>query len=187
MTQTAQVAPSLISPRVTFRVTLGLIGLYAVVTAALLPFAAKAGPSMPGFNAFFGGGSFVTEIATAFLLLVLLRQTLRLSVLLLANAYLYSALMALSYVLSYPGAIVPGRPLIGDLQTISWVYNSWISGFALLAFAAVVVRAAWQPVLRARTGTTTGLRRQRRRRRVRSDACRRLRDPERAAAAAGPR
>ena len=145
MTQTAQVAPSLISPRVTFRVTLSLIGLYAVVTAALLPFATKAAPSMPGFNAFFSGGSFVTEIATAFLLLVLLRQTLRLSVLLLANAYLYSALMALAYVLSYPGAIVPGRPLIGDLQTISWVYNSWISGFALLAFAAVVVELRGSP------------------------------------------
>jgi PAS domain S-box-containing protein len=130
---------------VTFRVTLGFIGLYAVVTAALLPFARTTGPTMPGFNAFFAGGTFVTDIATAFLLMVLLRQTPRLSVLLLANAYLYSALMALAYVLSYPEAIARDRPLIGDMQTVSWVYNSWISGFALLAFAAVVVELRGGP------------------------------------------
>ena len=145
MAQTAQAASSSISPRMTFRMTLAVIGLYAVVAAVLLPIASNAGPFMPGFNAFFAGGSFVAEIATAFLLLVVLHQTPRLSVLLLANAYLYSALMALAYVLSYPGAIARDRPLIGDAQTVSWVYNGWISGFALLAFAAVAVELRGSP------------------------------------------
>jgi PAS domain S-box-containing protein len=120
-------------------VTLGFIALYAVVAAVLLPFARDPGPPMPGFNAFFAGGVFVTEIATAFLLLVILRQTLRPSVLLLANAYLYSALMALAYICAYPDAIAPGRMLIGGPQTISWIYNSWIFGFAVLAFTAVMI------------------------------------------------
>jgi two-component system sensor histidine kinase/response regulator len=145
MAQTAQAASPSISSRVTFRVTLAVIGLYIVVAVALLPIASDAGPFMPGFNAFFAGGSFVAEIATAFLLLVLLHQTPRLSVLLLANAYLYSALMALAYVLSYPGAIARDRPLIGGMQTVSWVFNGWISGFALLAFAAVVVELRGSP------------------------------------------
>ena len=93
---------------------------------------------MPGFNAAFAGGVFVAELATSFLLLVLLRQTLRPSVLLLANAYLYSALMALAYLLTYVDALIPGRALIGSPQTIPWIYNSWIVGFASLSFAAVL-------------------------------------------------
>ena len=71
------------------------------------------------WDASFAGGSFVAEIATAFLLLVLLRQTPRLSVLLLANAYLYSALMALAYVLSFPGAIARDRPLAGVVDEVN--------------------------------------------------------------------
>jgi PAS domain S-box-containing protein len=130
---------------ITFRVTLALLALYAILTAILLPFARSAGPPLPGFNAFFGGGVFVTELATAFLLLVLMRQTLRPSVLLLACAYLYSAAMALAYVAAYPDAVAPGRLLIGGPQTVSWIYNSWILGFAVLTFLAVVAELRRRP------------------------------------------
>ena len=46
---------------------------------------------MPGFNAAFAAGVFVAELATWFLLLVMFRQTRKTSVLVLANAYLFSA------------------------------------------------------------------------------------------------
>jgi PAS domain S-box-containing protein len=125
--------------RVTFRVTLALIGLFAVAATVLLPYAHVPGPLLPGFNAAFAAGVCVAELATSFLLLVVLRQTLRPSVLLLAVAYLYSALMALGYMMAYPDAIAPGRQLIGGPQTISWIYNSWIFGFALMSFVAILL------------------------------------------------
>jgi len=131
--------PATASHAVTFRVTLALIGLAVVATLVLLPYAHVAGPSLPGFNAAFAAGVCVAELATAFLLLVVLRQTLRPSVLLLAVAYLYSALMALAYVIAYPDAIAPGRQLIGTPQSISWIYNSWIFGFAAMTFVAVLL------------------------------------------------
>lgn len=131
--------PAAASHTVTFRVTLALIGLLAFTAGVLLPYANVPGPSLPGFNAAFAGGVCVAELATSFLLLVVLRQVLRPSVLLLAVAYLYSALMALAYALAYPDAIAPGRSLIGGPQTVSWIYNSWISGFALMTFAAVLL------------------------------------------------
>ena len=56
------------------RLTLAIIGAYFVLALAFLPFARQAGPAMPGFNSAFGAGVFVTEFATAFLLLVLFRQ-----------------------------------------------------------------------------------------------------------------
>ena len=123
----------------TLRVTAAFIALYAAVTLALLPFAREPGPEMPGFNAAFAAGVFVAELATSFLLLIRFRQTLKASVLLLANAYLFSALMAIAYLLAYPGAVATGRPLMGAEQTISWIYNGWILGFALLALAAIAV------------------------------------------------
>lgn len=117
--------------------TVVFIALYAAVTLALLPFAREPGPEMPGFNAAFAAGVFVAELATSFLLFIRFRQTLKAAVLLLANAYLFSALMAIAYLFAYPGAVAAGRPLIGAGQTISWIYNGWILVFALLALAAI--------------------------------------------------
>ena len=122
-----------------FRATAALIAVYAAIGLALLPFAREPGPEMPGFNAAFSAGVFVAELATSFLLLIRFRQTLKVSVLLLANAYLFSALMAIAYLVTYPGAMTTARPLIGARQAISWVYNGWIWGFALLAVAAIAV------------------------------------------------
>ncbi|HEX9329415.1 MAG TPA: MASE4 domain-containing protein, partial [Reyranella sp.] len=120
-----------------------LIAAYLVVGAALLPFADEPGPELPGFNALFAGGVFVTEGVTCFLLMVVYRRQPRRSVLLLVGAYLFSALMSLGYLLAYPGAVAPGRPLIGTPQSVAWIYNSWIVGFASLTFAAVLVEVLY--------------------------------------------
>src|SRR3954453_20891970 len=100
-----------------------LIAAYLALGAALLPFAGAVGPELPGFNALFAGGVFVTEGLTCFLLMAVYRRHPRRSVLLLVAAYLFSALMSLGYLLAYPGAIAPGRPLIGTPQSIAWIYN----------------------------------------------------------------
>jgi PAS domain S-box-containing protein len=120
-----------------------LVAIYLAIGAALLPFAQEAGPELPGFNALFAGGVFVTEGVTCFLLMVIYRRQPRRSVLLLVGAYLFSALMSLGYLLVYPGAVAPGRPLAGTLQSIGWIYNSWIVGFASLTFAAVLVEVLY--------------------------------------------
>ena len=100
----------------------------------------------------FRGGVFVTEGVTGFLLMVVYRRQPRRSVLLLVGAYLFSALMSVGYLVAYPGAITPGRPLLGTPQSIAWIYNSWIVGFAVLTFAAVLVevlyRAGRAPIAR---------------------------------------
>ena len=93
-------------------------------TLGLLTVCQERGPELPGFNAAFAAGVFVADLATAFLLLIMFRREATRSVLLLAAAFLFSALMALAYLLTSPGAVTSGRPLFGTAQTISWVYNS---------------------------------------------------------------
>ena len=81
-------------------------------------------------------------------------RILVLQVLVLVAAYLFSAVMSLGYLVAYPGAIAPGRPLIGTPQSIGWIYNCWVVGFALLTFAAVLVEMSYgnrrAPDLKAR-------------------------------------
>jgi hypothetical protein len=64
-------------------------------------------------------------------------------VLLLGNAHFYSALMAAAYLLAFPGAIVPGRPLLGAPESIAWIFHAWIAGFAFLTLIAVMLEAGW--------------------------------------------
>ena len=122
-----------------FRIALGLIVAFAAVAIALLPFAKLPGPEMPGINGVFSAVVFVAEISIGFLLFVRFREQRVRSLLLLACAYLYSALMAVLYVLTFPGALMIGRPVLGTPQSVSWVFVTWIFGFASLVLVAVAM------------------------------------------------
>jgi two-component sensor histidine kinase len=113
----------------------------AIATLLLLTVADKAGPATPGVSAFFAAGVFVTELATAFLLFVRLGDVRTWAMLLLGSAYLYSSLMALPYLLAFPGALMRDRSVIGEPQSIAWIFLLWIFGFALLTLIATVVEA----------------------------------------------
>ena len=120
-----------------FRVTLGLIIAFAAVAIALLPFAKLPGPELPGINGVFSAVVFVAEISIGFLLFVRFRQQPVRSLLLLGCAYLFSAMMAVLYVLTFPGALKIGGPVLGTPQTVSWIFVIGIFGFASLALVAV--------------------------------------------------
>jgi hypothetical protein len=124
---------------VVYRTTLAIAVAYALFCLALLAVAARPGPVLPGVSAFFAAGVFVTELATAFLLFVRFREMRTLSLLVLACAYLYSSLMALPYLLTFPGAMLRDVSVIGTAQSVAWIFILWIFGFALLSLAAAVV------------------------------------------------
>ncbi len=129
----------------TQRLVLACIAVYAAVAALLVPFASVPGPPIPGLSAFFGAGVFATELSTAFLLFVRLRDTPSWSLLVLACAYLFSSLMTIPYVLTFPGALLVGRGVIGpSLQSTAWIFIPWIAGYSSLTLAATVMEA-WSP------------------------------------------
>jgi two-component sensor histidine kinase len=138
-----------------YQLTLVLIGTYAIAAVSVMRFAALPGPVVPGITAFFAAGVFVTELATAFLLFVRFRESRRCSILLLACACLYSALMAIPYVLTFSDAILRDRSVLGNSQSTAWIFTVWIFGFAALCLAAVVIEAWAQHVRVPRSGTVT--------------------------------
>jgi two-component sensor histidine kinase len=139
--------------------TLALIGAYAAAGIAILPFANVRGPVIPGLSTFFAAGLFVTELSTGFLLFVRLRERRAASILLLACAYLYSALMTIPYLLTFPDAILRDASIVGTAQSTAWIFISWIFGFALMTLGAVVLEAWFinLRVLRPDSATSTAV------------------------------
>lgn len=124
-----------------FRRALLVIGIYGAAAAALLPIATWPGPAIPGINPAFATGIFVTQVTTAFLLFVRFRERRDLAFAVLACAYFYSALMAIPYVLTFPEAVLSNGAVFGGPQSTSWIFLSWVVGFAALALAAVLLAA----------------------------------------------
>jgi len=111
------------------------LGIIVLVAIAGLPFAPSPGPEVPGLTSVFSALLFVTELATAMLLLVRFRVERRPWLVLLVCAYLYSALMAILYLLAFPGALQPSRTLIGAGQTASWLFVAWTFGMPIAGLA----------------------------------------------------
>ncbi|MGG5820813.1 HWE histidine kinase domain-containing protein [Falsiroseomonas sp. HW251] len=112
---------------------------YATVTAALLPFAADPGPALPSITPAFVGVTLATELPTSFLLFARFRATGAWSTLPLGCAYLYGGAMAVLHALTFPGAVLPDRAVLGAPQSAAWGYLLWINGFAALTLAATAV------------------------------------------------
>jgi signal transduction histidine kinase len=57
---------------------------------------------------------------------------------LVAAACLYSGSMAVMYLLHYPGAVLPGRAIVGGEQAVSWLFIAWRVGFPSILLWAVI-------------------------------------------------
>jgi hypothetical protein len=80
------------------------------------------------------------QLSTGFFLFAWFRKDRTWSLLLLGCAYLYSALMALSHLLTFPGAILADRPFIAaSEQSTAWIFVAWTNGFALLTLSATLM------------------------------------------------
>jgi PAS domain S-box-containing protein len=122
-----------------FTISIAFICTYAIFALAVIPFAENPGPKVPAIILLFGATVFATELPTSLLLFVRLRANPHWSLLILGSAFLYSALMVVLYVLTFPGAVLTDQTLIGgSRQTSSYIFVFWVIGFALLTFVSVI-------------------------------------------------
>ena len=127
------------------RATVLIITAYAVLVLALVPVAGMPGPELPGLTAVFAAVLFVTELSISFLLFARFREIPTWSLLLLAAAYLFSGLMAVPHLVTFPGAVIPSEPWIpSSLQAPGWIFVPWITGYAGLTLAAVIAEVYGQ-------------------------------------------
>jgi signal transduction histidine kinase len=118
-------------------VTVVLISLVLFLAAA--PLAKTPLPPLPAFLPVYESALVVVDLITMTLLLgqyTILRSR---ALLVLACGYLFSALMAVSHALSFPGLFAAGG-LLGGGQTTAWLYFLWHAGFPLFVLAYVLLK-----------------------------------------------
>src|SRR5215475_1341055 len=110
-----------------FRISIAFICTYAIFALAVIPFARNPGPEIPGITALFVATVFATELSTSFLLFVHFRANPHWSLLTLGSAFLYSALMVVPHLLTFPGAVLTSQALIGGSQQVTgYIFVLWV-------------------------------------------------------------
>ena len=65
--------------------------------------------------------------------------------------------MAIPHLLTFPGAVVADRALLGAGQTAAWVFVLWVAGYAVLSFVAIVAEARFHGRGAAPAAVTTAI------------------------------
>ena len=128
----SEVSPGPAQRRLALVVVLGLLVVFFLITAGLL-----AGIKTSRIDAFlpaYLAAMFVCDSITAILLFAQFTILRLRSTLVIANAYLFTALILIPYALAFPGVFAPAG-VIGGLQTAAWLYVLWHCGFPLLVLA----------------------------------------------------
>ena len=116
---------------------LALLALLAL-TFLVLVFGATPLGEFPQFTTFHATFVLLVDANAAFLLLGQFRYRRLPLYLALSCSYLFSALLALPFMLTFPGALLPQGSVIGGMQSAIWVWHFWHLGFPagiLLALA----------------------------------------------------
>jgi diguanylate cyclase (GGDEF)-like protein len=113
------------------------VGIVAVIGAVVVIFGSVQLRAFPQFTVFHAGFVFLVDGVTSFILFEQFRYHRRPVYAALACAYLFSSLVSIPFLLSFPGALrADGLPVIGGKQSSVWVWHLWHIGFpAIVAFA----------------------------------------------------
>jgi signal transduction histidine kinase len=113
-----------------------------IAFGAVIPF---AGRPLAQLNALFPSLDaivFVTDLTTSSLLFAQYSISRSRALLILANGYLFTALIVIPHALTFSGAFSPNGLLGAGLQTGSWLFIFWHVGFAAAVLAYAVLRTA---------------------------------------------
>src|ERR1700687_1364368 len=84
----------------------------------------------------------VIDLITAVLLFAQFSILRSSALLVIANGYLFTALVVIPWMLTFPGAFTPGGLLGAGLQTTNWLYILWHAGFPMFVIAYALLKDA---------------------------------------------
>jgi signal transduction histidine kinase len=131
------VAPGPAQKRMALLVVLGLVVVFALITAG--QFSRIQTSRVDAFVPAYLTAMFVCDSITAILLFAEFSILRARAILVIANAYLFTALILIPYVLTFPG-VFAATGLFGGLQSAAWVYVLWHCGFPVF----VIGYACWK-------------------------------------------
>src|SRR6266576_6696936 len=119
----------------------------AVVLALLVAFfITEVGPlstiqlgRIDAFVPAYATAMFVNDSITAVLLFAQFSILRSRALLAIASGYLFSALMLIPWMLTFPGVFTPGGLLGAGLQSTTWIYILWHAGFPMFVIAYALV------------------------------------------------
>src|ERR1700682_2852139 len=118
----------------------------AVVLALLAAFVVTAGPlsslQLGRINAFipaYATAMLVIDLITAVLLFAQFSILRSRALLVIASGYLFTALMLIPWLLTFPGVFAPSGLLGAGLQSTAWLYILWYGGFIMFVIAYVLL------------------------------------------------
>ncbi|MDZ5459500.1 ATP-binding protein [Azohydromonas lata] len=127
--------------------TIAVLGLAAL----MLPFAAHPFAPLPHISGMYGTATAIIDLATFWLLASAPRQPRSHAI--IAAAYLFGALMAMAHVLTYPGAVLDDRAVVGSPHAVSLLFIAWRAGFAGFVLWAVLASSRDQMAARSKTSS----------------------------------
>ena len=113
------------------RLTLVLAAFVLIATGIIAPFGAVRLPKIDGFIPAIESAIIITDFFTAVLLFGQSRIIGSRGLLLLASGYLFSALIVVPHILTFPGAFAPSGLLGAGLSTTVWIFVFWHLGLSV--------------------------------------------------------
>jgi len=139
--------------RIAFAIGLALLGIAAVVA----PFARAQLPRSDAWIPITNTYIFVADIVTWVLLISQFDIVRWPALLVLASGYLFTAVMAVPLLLTFPGAFTPSGLLGAGLQTNGWLSAFWVSGYPVAAICYAVLKDREPGALASHGSTRTGV------------------------------
>ena len=126
-----------------WRLCLGLIGISAVVFVACVPFVRVPMQPSPAFVAIYNAVSILNDFITSVILFGQFNILRSRALLLLASGYLFTSLISVVQLLTFPDLFAVGGLLGAGSQTALWLCIFWHGGFPLVVSFLCAVSRQW--------------------------------------------
>jgi signal transduction histidine kinase len=124
------------------RLAIGVVVILLVVSVVTVPFTDSPVPRFDAFIPTLETAIAFTDLVTAVLLFSQFTIIRWRALQVLASGFLYTALIVIPHVLTFPGAFAPAGLLGGGLQSAPWLYFFWHTGSPLAVIGYVLLKDA---------------------------------------------
>jgi signal transduction histidine kinase/ActR/RegA family two-component response regulator len=132
------------------RLALAVVVASAAIFLALVPFAKVPLGPLGAFIPMYQSALALNDLITAALLFGQFNVARSRALLALAGGYLFTAVMAVLHMLTFPGLFAPSGLLGAGPQTTAWLFMFWHGGFPLCVAAYALLKNTTHEILRPR-------------------------------------
>ena len=133
----SSLSPSLAQKRLAIVVVLALVAAFVITAGPLSTIQpGRIGAFVPAYAT----ALFVTDLITAVLLFAQFSILRSGALLAIASGYLFTALIVIPWMLTFPGVFTPSGLLGAGLNTTNWLYILWHAGFPMFVTAYALLK-----------------------------------------------